>query len=46
MHLKQKGVEMAAIKDILGHSDTATTERYLQALDDEMLDSEMDKVYK
>lgn len=46
MHLKQKGVDMAAIKDILGHSDTATTERYLQALDDEILDSEMDKVYK
>lgn len=45
-HLKQQGVNVGAIKDILGHSDTATTEKYLKSLDDLALDKEMDKVYK
>lgn len=45
-HLKQKGVNINAIKDILGHSDTATTEKYLKSLDDMSLDKELDKVYK
>lgn len=44
-HLKQKSVEIGAIKDILGQSNTRTTEIYLQSLDDEALDSEMRKLY-
>lgn len=45
-HLKQSGVDVAAISDILGHSNPSITQVYLKALDDSALDSEMDKVYK
>lgn len=44
-HLKQKGVPISSIKDVLGHSSVAITEKYLQALDDEILDKDMRKVY-
>lgn len=33
------------IKDALGHSRSSTTELYLEALDDEALDSEVEKLY-
>jgi integrase/recombinase XerD len=45
-HLKQKSGNMGAIQDILGHSRSATTERYLKSLDDEYLDLELNKVYE
>jgi integrase len=46
MQLKKQGVSTGAIQDILGHSSVSITERYLNSLDDESLDKEMDKVYK
>lgn len=44
-HLKKKSDNMHVIQDSLGHSKSSTTEQYLQALDDEHLDKEMDKLY-
>jgi integrase len=44
-HLKKKTDSIHTIKDSLGHSRSSTTEQYLQALDDEYLDKEMDKLY-
>lgn len=44
-HLKNKSDNIHVIKDSLGHSKSSTTEQYLQALDDERLDGEMDKLY-
>lgn len=44
-HLKNKSDNIHVIKDSLGHSRSSTTEQYLQALDDERLDKEMDKLY-
>jgi integrase len=44
-HLKKKSDNIHVIKDSLGHSRTNTTEQYLQSLDDEHLDKEMDKLY-
>lgn len=44
-HLKKTSDSIHVIKDALGHSRTQTTEIYLQALDDEYLDKEMDKLY-
>lgn len=44
-HLKKKTDSIHAIKDSLGHSRSHTTEIYLQSLDDEFLDKEMDKLY-
>lgn len=44
-HLKKKTDSVHVIKDSLGHSRSSTTEQYLQALDDEYLDSELDKLY-
>lgn len=44
-HLKDSSESIHVIKDVLGHSDTRTTEIYLQSLGDERLDVEMDKVY-
>lgn len=44
-HLKKKTDNIHVIKDSLGHSRSNTTEIYLQALDDEYLDKEMDKLY-
>lgn len=44
-HLKKKTDSIHVIKDSLGHSRSNTTEQYLQALDDEHLDKEMDKLY-
>lgn len=44
-HLKKKTNSIHVIKDSLGHSRSDTTEVYLQALDDEFLDTEMDKLY-
>jgi integrase len=44
-HLKQKSGKIGAIQDILGHSRSDTTERYLKSLDDEYLDKELSKVY-
>lgn len=45
-HLKQKQTDIHSIKQALGHSDTATTERYLKDLDDEFLDSQLSKLYE
>jgi integrase len=45
IHLKRKTDSIHVIKDSLGHSRSSTTEQYLQALDDEHLDKEMDKLY-
>lgn len=44
-HLKKKSDNIHVVKDALGHSKSSTTEQYLQALDDEFLDKEMDKLY-
>lgn len=44
-HLKKKSDNIHVIKDALGHSKSSTTEQYLQSLDDEFLDKEMDKLY-
>ena len=44
-HLKKKSDNIHVVKDSLGHSRSHTTEIYLQALDDEFLDKEMDKLY-
>lgn len=44
-HLKRKTDNIHAIQDALGHSESRTTEIYLQALDDEAIDKEMDKLY-
>jgi site-specific recombinase XerD len=44
-HLKQASDNIHVIKDALGHSRTDTTEIYLKALDDEILDKEMEKLY-
>lgn len=44
-HLKKKSDNIHVIKESLGHSKSHTTEIYLQALDDEALDNEMDKLY-
>jgi integrase len=43
--LKQKTHSILVIQDALGHSESRTTEQYLKALDDEILDSEMEKLY-
>jgi site-specific recombinase XerD len=45
MAMKRGGATVQVIKDVLGHSDTRTTEIYLKGLDDECLDEEMRKVY-
>lgn len=44
-HLKKQSGNIQIIKESLGHSDTRTTEIYLAALGDEVLDNEMDKLY-
>lgn len=44
-HLKKTSASIHVIKDVLGHSDTRTTEIYLKGLDDEYLDEEMKKLY-
>jgi site-specific recombinase XerD len=44
-HLKKKSDNVHVIKDALGHSRSSTTEQYLEALDDEYLDSHLDKLY-
>lgn len=44
-HLKESSTSIHIIKEALGHSDTRTTEIYLRSLGDEVLDSEMEKVY-
>jgi integrase len=44
-HLKKTSTSIHVIKDALNHSDSRTTEIYLKALDDEILDGEMEKLY-
>lgn len=44
-HLKQVTNNINIIQEALGHSKQSTTVRYLKDLDDEVLDSEMDKLY-
>jgi integrase/recombinase XerD len=44
-HLKQSGASIHAIKDVLGHSQTRTTEIYLKSLDDETLDGVLFNIY-
>jgi integrase len=44
-HLKKKTDSIHVISDSLGHSRSQTTEIYLQSLDDEYLDKELDKLY-
>jgi integrase len=45
-NLKKKGVNVNVIKDILGHSSSEITERYLKELDDEIIDYEVNKLYE
>jgi len=44
-HLKHTSATLHVIKDTLRHSRSDTTEKYLRALDDEVLDEEVGKVY-
>jgi site-specific recombinase XerD len=44
-HLKEHKAGAGVIKDVLGHSDTRTTERYLDSLDDRVLDKAVNDVY-
>jgi integrase len=44
-HMKKKSDNIHVIKEALGHSKSSTTEQYLQALDDEFIDKEIDKLY-
>lgn len=44
-HLKKTSGSIHVIKDSLGHANTSTTERYLAALEDDVLDGEMEKLY-
>lgn len=44
-HLKKVTKNINIIQESLGHSDQKTTAIYLKALDDEVLDEEMDKLY-
>lgn len=44
-HLKNVTGNINVIQEALGHSKQSTTQRYLKNLDDEVLDSEMDKLY-
>lgn len=44
-HLKEVSNNVNVIQDALGHSDQRTTQIYLKALGDEVLDVEMDKLY-
>lgn len=46
LHLKHKGASIQEIRDILLHSETRMTERYLESFDDDTLDDTMDRVYK
>ncbi|WP_461396540.1 tyrosine-type recombinase/integrase [Flavitalea sp.] len=39
------GSSIHTIKEVLGHSDTRTTEIYLKELGDELIDVEMVKLY-
>lgn len=45
-HLKEAKVHVNVIKDALGHSSTAVTERYLKALDDAAIDEDVNKIYE
>lgn len=44
-HLKNVTTNINVIQEALGHSKQETTKRYLKDLDDEVLDTEMDKLY-
>lgn len=44
-HLKQVSNNIHVIKDSLGHTKSDITERYLKELDDEFLDTELEKLY-
>jgi site-specific recombinase XerD len=44
-HLKDVSGNIHAIQDALGHSDQRITQVYLKALGDDLLDTEMDKLY-
>lgn len=44
-HLKQNSDNIHVIQEALGHSRQVTTETYLKALGDEVLDKEMEKLY-
>jgi len=44
-HMKKVTTNIGVIQDALGHSNSKITEAYLKALDDEFLDSEMEKLY-
>ncbi len=43
-NLKQIGTNINVIKDALGHSDVRITEVYLPSLDDEVIDSDMERL--
>jgi site-specific recombinase XerC len=43
--MKKKSDNIHVIKEALGHSKSSTTEQYLQSLDDEFIDKEIDKLY-
>lgn len=45
MNLKRSGISTDVISDVLGHGDTKTTQDYLNALDDELLDPALDNFY-
>jgi integrase/recombinase XerD len=44
-NMKKQGASISLIKDALGHSNVSQTETYLKALDDEAIDSEVNKLY-
>jgi site-specific recombinase XerD len=45
-HLKEAKVHVNVIKDALGHSSVAVTERYLKALDDAAIDEDVNQIYE
>lgn len=44
-HLMKKSKKVAVVQESLGHSEERTTKIYIDALGDEILDPEMDKLY-
>lgn len=45
-NLKKSGANMNVIQDSLGHSDAKVTARYLKALEDEIIDNEVNRLYE
>lgn len=45
-NLKKKGSNLSVIQQVLGHSSQAMTERYVKDLEDDIIDSEVNKLYE